>query len=93
VRGLMGKGLKGRGSYWRGSNRRPFPLTEREGEKSGEKKKPTGGTHLATRERGKGMGWLPGLARLDLGPGCGLGWAGLFLFFFFFVLFSFSFVF
>jgi hypothetical protein len=90
--GLDGEGLKGRGSYWRGSNSPAVSIARREREKLGEKREPTSGTHLAARGReGKEGGWLPGLARQDLGPGCSPGWAGLF-FLYFFLLFSFSFV-
>jgi hypothetical protein len=61
-RGRGRDGVKRRGGggrYWQ-VTRRQFPLTEREGEKSREKKEPTGGTLLAARERegGTGLGWL-----------------------------------
>jgi hypothetical protein len=48
------RGLKGRGSYWRGSNRREFPFPGGRGE-TVERMMLTGGSGLsAGRERGDG---------------------------------------
>jgi hypothetical protein len=41
-------------------------------------------------EREGGVGWLPGLTRLELGPGHGPGWAGHFFSFFLFWFLFFS---
>jgi hypothetical protein len=86
--GVFTEGFKGRGSYWRGSNRRPLPLTEREGEIR-EKMVLTGGVHLSVeRERGDageaGLVSFPGW--LDrFGPRVRPSWVVPFFFLFFFL--------
>jgi hypothetical protein len=54
-------------------SRRPFPVTERRRRELREKKELTGGSRWqgVRGERGSGVGWFPGLARLELGPGHG----------------------
>jgi hypothetical protein len=72
-----------------------FRNREREGEKSGEKKEPMGGTHLAARERGE-RGWagFPGWLGWIWAPSTAqVGWGttlSFFLFYFLFFLFLIS---
>jgi hypothetical protein len=74
--GLDGEGLKGRWSYWRGSNSPAVSIARWEREKLEEKREPIGWTHLAARGReGKegagfpgwlGWTWAPGAAQVGL---------------------------
>jgi hypothetical protein len=92
--GVFTEGFKGQGSYWRGSNRRPLPLTEREGEIRGEDGADRWGPPVSgEREETLGkLGWFPSRAgSAGLGPGCGpVGLCPSSFFSFFFVLIPFS---
>jgi hypothetical protein len=77
--GVFMEGFKGRGSYWRGSNRRPLPLTEREGEIRGEDGADRWGPPSSEGERGRrGAGLARVVAGLVL-PGSAQ-WLALFFF-------------
>jgi hypothetical protein len=90
--GVFTEGFKGRGSYWRGSNRRPLLLIEREGEIRGEDGADRWGSLVSGEREGMLGGARPDREQLGLGPGHGPGWAGFFYTFFLicFLFFLFS---